>query len=156
MRSLLCLLIFGACSDKVEESAVTETADTQDTAKVWPPPTVAITQPAPGQQLKGDTVEARLQLGGFVLDIQAVSRVGPPLRWLALAPMLTWAHEPTERPTGVVSWSLDGLEIERTATDSYTFTDVAPGEHELEVELLWSDGDAFYPAVTDDVVFTLQ
>lgn len=127
---------------------------TTDSPVNYPPPVVAIASPEDGATTDSADVEVIVDLEGFTLDVSATSASLGPLPLLSWA-SAAWAHEADAYPTGVVAWTLDGAEVARTATDRYTFAALDPGEHVVEVELLWSDGDAFYPAVTDDVAFTV-
>jgi dipeptidyl aminopeptidase/acylaminoacyl peptidase len=155
-KFIIVVLALAACAGG--KDTADSAADT-DTVQTWPPPVVAIGSPTDGELVTGPDVEVVVDLEGFSLDITAgTARSAPSLAptLLVLLSESAWAHELGEPPGGVVVWTLDGDEVARTATDRYTFTALAAGEHEVEVELVYSDGDAFYPAVIDDVSFTVQ
>ncbi|MFZ5482427.1 MAG: hypothetical protein ACOZNI_37035 [Myxococcota bacterium] len=57
-----------------------------------------------------------------------------------------------ETPEGYLAIRLDGADVLETADTQFTVT-VDAGEHTLEAELLYADGDPLDPAVTASVGF---
>ncbi len=142
------MVALGACTPK-------ETAETapQETSTVitWPPPTVAILSPEDGASVPAGDVEVVVALTGYTLSevpLSSSARVPAPRPGQA-------HHEVNEPPHGLVVWSLDGVEVDATATDRYTISGVAAGPHTLSVELVYPDRDAFYPPVEDQVDVTV-
>lgn len=66
------------------------------------------------------------------------------------------AHEPTERPAGYIRLRLDGEIVAEEPASRFYLEGVEPGEYSLEAELVWLDGDTFFPPQIDLQSFTVQ
>ena len=136
----------------------TDTSDTTTTPP--PPPTLAIAAPASGSVLAGPDVAVTLDIGAFILDSYqppgsttgGLWGVGPLWSWSLLP---AHAHVTGEPPRGFPLVRLDGVEVSREPVAALVLASVPPGDHFLEVELLWYDGDAFFPPVIDGVAFSV-
>lgn len=110
-------------------------------------PTVTILSPAP-EATVGTEVTVEVAVDGFELVAQEASL----LRWLVPT---AYAHEPGDDPQGYVRLTLDEVEVASGPQTTFSLEDLAAGDHVLVAELFWPDGDAFYPAVDDEVSFTV-
>lgn len=112
-------------------------------------PTVAIVSPADGAGLTSGDVAVEVEVTDFALvpPEEAVGRA-LPLWW---APALALAHEPSDEPEGFLRVTVDDATALDTVDLSFTLTGLAAGSHTIGVELLYPDGDAFYPPVRDEI-----
>ena len=51
---------------------------------------------------------------------------------------------------------LDGVEVDRGASSTFSLTGVALGDHELKAELRWPDDHPFFPPAKDFVLLTVE
>ncbi|MCB9664641.1 MAG: hypothetical protein H6732_11055 [Alphaproteobacteria bacterium] len=137
----LGVLVVGACGATPEEVEQ---------------PTVAIVAPVEGAQVTGDTLVVRLEVTDFTFsrdDATAWWQRRSPLAWLVPT---AHAHEVGEAANGYARLTVDEVEAARALEPEVTLDvrSLAPGAHELRVELFYPDGDSFFPAVAD--VVTVQ
>lgn len=119
-------------------------------------PAVEITAPADGATTGAD-VTITVEVTDFALvDPESARRARRPV-WtpLDLFPA-AYAHDPSADPEGYVEYSVDGDVVATTTDLSFAVTGLAAGAHTIEVELYYPDGDAFFPAVTDEVTITVE
>jgi len=118
------------------------------------PPTVEIVTPADGTVVANGDVSVVVEVTDFELvEPEAGARFTPPILWWA--PTLAWAHEPGAEAAGYLQVSVDGDAVLDTSDLEFTLMAIASGEHTIEVELMYPDGDALFPAVTDEVAITV-
>lgn len=144
MRALIPLLFVAAC--------------TEDPGDPASEPTVAITAPTEGATVAGPDVEVRIAVEDFTFTPkEGVARRSAPMLplWLQALPSAS-AHTPGEAANGYVEFKLDGAIVAEEAAVAHTIAGISAGEHTIEVELLWPDGDAFYPSVEAEVTFTVE
>jgi hypothetical protein len=117
-------------------------------------PTVAIVAPADGSTTSSGDVAVEVEVTDFDLVApEETARFVPlPLWW---APSMAFAHEPGEEPEGYLHVTVDDEELLDTIELEFTLEALASGSHTIEVELLYPDGDAFYPAVRDSIDITV-
>ncbi|MCB9680115.1 MAG: hypothetical protein H6733_01465 [Alphaproteobacteria bacterium] len=128
-----------------------------------PDPTLSIVSPVDGTTASGDTITVEVAVTDFPFEaptataacrVPARARAAGPLDWLVPAAR---AHEIGEEPSGYIEVTLDGVQVadEIRTTFDVDVSGLAAGTHTLEVELLYADGDALYPAVTDAIGFVV-
>lgn len=66
------------------------------------------------------------------------------------------AHNPQDRPAGYVRVRLDGVVVAEEPATRFRLEGVTPGPHLVEAEVVWADGDAFFPPVLDARSFEVQ
>ena len=159
MRGLPLILALAAChgddGDKGDTDTDTDVADTQVTA---PTPTLTIVAPAAGATVDGPDVDVVLDVTDFpFVAPEAAARstlpVGPAWTWLLTGTAA--AHEVGEAPEGYVQLTLDDDAVTQLTAETTTLVGLSAGSHHLEAELLYPDGDSFYPAILADVTFTV-
>ena len=69
---------------------------------------------------------------------------------------LAMAHDPDERPAGYVRVRLDGIIVAEEPATRFYLDGVLLGEHHLEAELIYADGDTFFPPILDSQTFTVE
>lgn len=104
-------------------------------------PAVTILAPAEGEVVTGPDLAVELQVEGFAWAAPEGRRL---------------LHDPSAEPEGYAELYLDGGEPVVLTGPLGALSGVDAGEHELEVELYWPDGDAFFPPATDGCTFTVQ
>ncbi len=139
--------------------------DETDTTE-YPLPTVRIGSPEDGATVIGTEVTLELVITDFKLtgpEATALRRqrsMGPlpawPLGsalWNASVPQSV-AHTPGSEPAGYISVTVDGEEVQQATASPITLTGLELGRHDLGVELLYPDGDGFFPAAADEIAIT--
>lgn len=137
----------------------TDTDTGAEPATVYPRPTITIQAPLDGATVAGPDVALKLDVQKFNLTGKEVSArwVMPPRLWgLSLIVPTADAHDLETPPLGYIAVRVDGVLTAETIDVETTLAGLAPGEHVVEVELLYPDSDGFYPAVLDAVTFTVQ
>jgi hypothetical protein len=153
-------LLVGCPGAPPQETGTGSTDTSTTTTTPPPPPTLAIAAPVSGAALAGPDVAVTLEIGGFILDGYQPPGSTTGALW-GLGPLWSWsllpadAHVTGEPPRGFPLVRLDGIEVSRDPSAALVLAAVPPGAHFLEVELLWYDGDAFFPPVIDGVSFTI-
>ncbi len=143
-------------------SGMTSEGDTDSDvvpATLYPRPTIAILSPTEGLTVTGPDVPLQIDVQKFNLTGKTPSArwVAPPKLWgLSLLIPTADAHTLETPPLGYIAVRVDGVLTAETIDVSTTLVGLAPGQHVVEVELLYPDSDGFYPAVLDDVTFTVQ
>lgn len=138
---LIPLLALAACAGKDEES-------TEET------PTVSFLAPEEGATVTAGTVDVSLVVAHMTLEDPGATAAAP-------SPILDWllpgrparAHNEGEAE-GYAELRLDGAAAATVYETQAQIEGVEAGEHSLEVELFYSDGDALEPPVTATVSFT--
>lgn len=128
------------------------TPSVTDTAVVWPPPTVDIL--VPGSIAVGPSMIVDLRVTDFLF-------VGPPIGdqtgggtgGTGAAPH---AHPPTARPSGYVRVTLDGAVVAEEPATRFYLDGVGPGDHYVQAELVYPDGEQFFPPVLEIQQFTIE
>ena len=117
-------------------------------------PTVTITSPATGTTLAGVDCPLTVEVTDFTLvDPEEESAAWSLPAWWA--PSLAFAHEPGDENEGYLHVTVDDVDVLDTTELEFTLTGLAVGPHTIEVELLYPDGDGFYPAVRDSIGVTV-
>lgn len=148
---MLCVLM-AACTSG------TPGDDTDSDAVVVALPTVSITAPADGSTVTGPDTSIVIAVQDFELVAKEQSArfvPGPPLGGLWMWMPTADAHEAGEAPAGYLSVRLDDALFAETTSTTVAVTGLAAGEHTVDVELRYPDGDAFYPAIHAFVTFTV-
>ncbi len=152
-HTLVGCLILASCS-----GGGPATEDTDEPAVVFPRPVVTLVAPLADAMVTGPDVTLTLTVEDFELTGKSdVVRHVAPLRtwaWSWLTPA-AYAHGTNEAPNGYIAVRVDGVLTAELDTTTTTLTGLAAGPHTVEVELLYPDADAFYPAVFDAVTFTV-
>lgn len=116
-------------------------------ARVWPPPssvrprstaTIAFVTPTPGEEVRGNMLDVRLQLkGGRIVPSSSTTLTSD---------------------TGHIHVFLDGAIVSMTygTTQEVPVSDLAPGPHRLQAEYVAADHAPFQPRVTSSVVFVKE
>ncbi len=66
------------------------------------------------------------------------------------------AHQPQDRPAGYVKVRLDGVVVAEEPATRFRLENLAVGQHLVEAEVVWSDGDPFLPPVIASQSFEVQ
>jgi hypothetical protein len=139
----------------------TDAGDTDSDAApvtLYPRPTITILSPTDSATVTGPDVALDLDVQKFNLTGKAPSArwVMPPRLWgMSLLVPTADAHTLETPPLGYIAVRVDGVLTAETIDVTTTLVGLAPGTHVVEVELLYPDSDGFYPAVIDDVTFTV-
>lgn len=155
------------------DCAVPETDSDTDPATTlpsWPAPSIEIL--VPGSIAVGPSIVVDIRVYDFVFIGPAIGDQtggtqtgawrpvlpGYPLLGVGLASLegTARAHEPTERSAGYIRLRLDGEIVAEEPATRFYLDGMEPGEHSLEAELLWLDGDVFFPPQIDLQSFTVQ
>ena len=117
-------------------------------------PTVTITSPADATTLTGSDCPVTVEVTDFDLvePEEESAALSLPAWW---APSLAFAHEPGAENEGYLHVTVDDVDALDTTDLEFTLTGLASGAHTIEVELLYPDGDAFYPSVRDSIDVTV-
>lgn len=116
-----------------------------------PAATVTIEQPADGATIPGDSVDVMLSATGVeIVPADGEPTPGRAHHHLFLDADLTSAGEPIPDET-----EMQGLKHLGTGASSWTFKNVAPGEHRLIAVLARGDHVPLDPWATDTVTFTV-
>lgn len=148
--------LLSSCMPGMSSSGDTDSDATP--ATLYPRPTIAITSPVEGASVSGPDVALEIDVQKFNLTGKQVSaRAVPPLRLWGLDMLCPTAdaHTLETPPLGYIAVRVDGVLKAETIDVSTTMIGLTPGSHVVEVELLYPDSDGFYPAVLDDVTFTV-
>ncbi|MEX2473118.1 MAG: DUF4399 domain-containing protein [Gemmatimonadota bacterium] len=143
--TLACTLTLAACGgDSPETDAMP--ADETPAMSAGPVGTVSILSPAEGSEVEGSSVTVELSVSGFPIVEAGDMTVGTGHHHLYLDADLTPASEPVPTVEGSIIHMGDG-------SSTYTFENVAPGEHRLIAVV--ADGAHFplQPWVVDTVTF---
>ncbi len=108
-------------------------ADKHDTAEDTP--TVTFLAPLDGEVVTAGDVPVSLLVEDFLLKSPAVHNVGTG--------------------EGYAQMRVDGVDVLAAMRTNFTL-DLAAGEHTLEAELFYTDGDALEPAVMARVTVTVE
>lgn len=139
------LLFTFACKDAADDSALE-------------PPELSFLSPEADSIVEAGDVAVSLVVEHFVLVEPVASRDSRADRAFgalfdALIPPAA-AHNEEGTPEGFISLSLDGSEVMSTGSTQATVSVTDAGEHTLEAELFYTDGDALEPPVSASVSFT--
>ncbi len=160
----------GACECPPVGTVTDTDADTDTTAPSWPAPSIEIL--VPGSIAIGPSIVVDIRVYDFVFIGPAIGDQtggGQTGSWrpaLPRYPLLgeglaalegtARAHPTSERPAGYIRLRLDGEIVAEEPATRFYLDGVEPGEHSLEAELLWLDGDTFFPPQIDIQTFTVQ
>ena len=143
--SLALTLSFAACGGETADTDAMPAAEMSSAAEE-PIGTVTIVQPAEGAEVEGPAVTVQLEVSGFPLVEAGDMTEGTGHHHLYLDADLTPASVPVPSVEGSIVHMGDG-------SASYTFENVAPGEHRIIAVV--ADGAHFplQPWVVDTVTF---
>lgn len=143
--SLILTAALVACGDGSSENQAAPATEAPSTAEA-PIGTVVILEPAEGSEVAGPSVTVRLDVSGFPIVPAGDMTPGTGHHHLYLDADLTPASEPVPSVEGSIIHMGD-------ASATYTFQNVAPGEHRIIAVV--ADGAHFplQPWVVDTVTF---
>ncbi|MCK6527701.1 hypothetical protein L6R50_09095 [Myxococcota bacterium] len=140
-----CLLLPPGCEEEAE------------------PPEVEFLAPQDGSTVASGTVDVSLVIEHFTLvELEAALRARhAPSRLAQWADALlpgraAYAHGGEEFPEGHCVLRLDGVEVATLTSTQGQVTGVEAGQHALEAELVYADGDPLDPPVKVQVGFTAE
>lgn len=146
--TLACTLTLAACGG---DSSDTDTMPAEEAPAVSGEPvgTVSMVSPAEGSEIEGSSVTVELSVNGFPIVEAGDMTAGTGHHHLYLDADLTPASQPVPTVEGSIIHMGDG-------SSTYTFENVAPGEHRLIAVV--ADGAHFplQPWVVDTVTFRVR
>jgi len=134
---LVSVALFGCVSTTPEETGTID-EEVEQPSIAAPKPIVTITSPAEGEMIgvMGDAGDVTLAIStrNLVISLPGAEK---------------------QEGEGYFVVTLDD-EQQSITSKLHTMSDVAVGEHTLQVEIVYSDGSSYSPRIYDDVVFTLE
>lgn len=120
---------------------------------VYPDPVVTILSPVDGATAPLGDVEVTVEVSEFDLTGRT-PETGLGGLWFHLLVPEAWAHRSGEKPNGFLALRIDGVTVLESTetTNTLSFAGLAEGEHRIAAELMWYDGDRFYPPTTKEIV----
>jgi hypothetical protein len=128
VASLLAIALYGGCLGQAPEEVITPREEVET-------PEFVILSPEAGEHLHGDSVTVSLQ----PINLEVLPAGGP-----------------VKLNEGHFHITLDETGYEVVYSTSHTYTELSPGEHTIQVELVNNDHTPKSPRVVKTVTFTVE